>query len=581
MTKSAYIRRYYSKRQLVEFIILCLLLGCIPSLQIMVESCLIDSAILGIESNALSQFVRYLSIYLLLLVCSSFGESLLQRNSELHSLAVGKKFDTERLEKSQKVSFQTMETQEFHELFEKAGKAPELDSSFYNALKDELTGFVKIITSLIVLLRIDVWTSILVVLLLLGIAINAGTAKNSNGFWENYIRNMRRTNYLSSLLLHREYAVERKIFNYSDEIGRRYKEEFSLAVKQNAKLGRKRFSVELITTGFSAFYSVAAILLLLRPLSGGAISIGTFIAAFSAVGKLKSVSSQVYASIFTKDSSFSQMSGFFSFLLLDEEHECPTKGAICLPAEIEFRSVSYSYPNAEAPVLEDVSFTLHPGMHYAIVGENGCGKTTLVKLLLGLYQPTAGSIFVGGKDLQSMSRKEKQGLFSVMFQDFYRYPISVRENISLSSSEEIETDRMRSILSALGIKAPFLMEEDGLDRSLRLLKEGGIDLSGGEWQKVVAARCVLASAPIAVLDEPNAALDPVSEEVLFHVYKEMLDKKTTLFISHRLGVVKSADKILVLHNKRLSAMGSHEKLMQTCVYYRDLFETQRRLYYET
>lgn len=204
----------------------------------------------------------------------------------------------------------------------------------------------------------------------------------------------------------------------------------------------------------------------------------------------------------------------------------------------------------------------------------------MVKLLLGLYQPTAGSILVGGKNIQSMNREEKRGLYSVMFQDFYRYPISVKENISLSSSEAIETERMKNVLSMLGVKAPFLQEEDGLDRNLRLLKREGIDLSGGEWQKIVAARCILSNAPIAILDEPNAALDPVSEEVLFHAYKEMLHKKTAVFISHRLGVVKSADQILVLHNKQLIAMDSHEKLMQDCAYYRDLYETQRRLYYE-
>ena len=581
MTKSAYIRSAYPGGQFAGFIILCLFLGCIPALQIVTESSLIDSAILGMESGALPQFVRYLSIYTLLLLCNLLGGAFLQRNCELHALAAGRKFDRLRLEKARKISFQITETREFHELLEKAGKAPELDSAFYNALREGLTGIVKITTSLAVLAMIDIRTTVLVIVLLLaGIAINTGTAKKSGSFWEKYIQNMRRANYLSSLLLHREYAAERKIFDYKDEIGRRYREEFSLAEKQNGKLGKKRFYIEFITTCFSALYNVAAILLLLRPLNNGAISLGTFIAAFSAVNQLKNISSQVYASVFTMSASFSQMSGFFSFLHLEEERESRTEGAVSMPAQIEFKGVSFTYPNAEEPVLDNVSFTLIPGAHYALVGENGCGKTTLVKLLLGLYRPTAGVILVGGKNLQNMSREEKISLFSVMFQDFYRYPISVRENISLSSPDPIDADRMKSVLSMLGVRAPFLLEEGGLDRNLRLLKKGGIDLSGGEWQKIVAARCILAGAPIAVLDEPNAALDPVSEEVLFRAYKELLGRKTTLFISHRLGVVKSADRILVLHNKRLLAMDSHENLMQSCMYYRDLYETQRRLYYE-
>lgn len=579
MTKSAYIQRYYPLRQFVGFMVLCLFLGCIPSLQIVIESRLIDSAIPGMESYGLSPFMRYLGMDALLLLCMSLGGALLQRNSDLHALIVGKKLDSQRLEKAGKVSFQTTETQVFHELLEKAGKAPELDLAFYNGVREELTGFVKIGTSLAVLFAIDVWAAALIILLLvLGVLVNTGTVKRSGGFWEGYIQNMRRANYFSSLLLHREYAAERKIFDYTEEVGRRYREEFTHAVGQNKKLGRRRFSAELVTTCFSAFYSVAAILLLMRPLMNGAISLGTFIAAFSAVNKLKSVGSQTYSSIFTAENSFSQMSGFFSFLQLEEECESPVGEPVCLPAQIEFRDVTFTYPGAEAPVLEHVSFTLIPGVHYALVGENGCGKTTLVKLLLGLYQPTGGAVYVGGRNLSGMGREERRGLFSVMFQDFYRYPISVRENVSLSSGEAIETDRIKSVLSRLGVGASFLGEEGGLDRSLRLLKKGGLDLSGGEWQKIVAARCILAGAPMAVLDEPNAALDPVSEEVLFGIYKEMLREKTTLFISHRLGVVKSADQILVLKDRRLLAMGSHESLMGDCAYYRELYEAQRGLY---
>ena len=580
MEKTAYVRKYYPLRHFVSFVAICVLTGCIPAIQVIVEARLIDEAILGVVQNALPEFTKYLGIYTFLFLCSSILQSFLQKNTEQHMLVVGKRFDSERLEKADRVPFQMTETQAFHELFEKAGKAADLDNAFYNALGQEILGFVKVITTFTVLFTVDAWVSIiLIALLLLGAAINRKAAQNVEGFWEEYIQNMRRANYLSTLLLHREYAAERKIFGYGQEIETRYGKDFSAAVDKNSKLGKRRFHAECAATFFTIAYNIAVVLALIWPLSKGKISIGTFIAAFSAANRLRDISSQIYDAIFTGASSFAQLSGFFSFLELDEERKRPSNQGIDRKAGIEFRHVSFSYPGSNVPVLDDVNFKIQNGSHYALVGENGCGKTTLVKLLLGLYQPTGGSILAGGKDITDMSREERRGLFSVMFQDFYHYPISIRENVSLGSGEALDQEEIRSILSLLGVNAPILSERDGLDRDLMLLKDGGVDISGGEWQKIAAARCILSPAPIAVLDEPNAALDPVSEAAFYQAYKEMLAEKTTIFISHRLGAVKSADKILVLRNSHLIAMDTHEELMQTCEYYRGLYETQRGLYY--
>ena len=336
-----------------------------------------------------------------------------------------------------------------------------------------------------------------------------------------------------------------------------------------------------MVTIFSVVYSTATFFILLHPLYVGHITLGAFIAAFTAANKLRGVSNQIYDAVFTLSSSFKQMSGFFTFLGLEETANTVSDQTVDLSAGIEFQNVSFTYPNADTPVLENISFTLHPGKHYALVGENGCGKTTLVKLLLGLYRATQGTIRVGGKDIQSMADGEKHRIFSVMFQDFYRYPLSVRENVSLSSEFSPSDKTIHSMLNTLGVRNPVVCTDGGLDTNLLHLKNGGVNLSGGEWQKVTAARCILSGAPITILDEPNAALDPLSEEVFYRTCAEMLTEKTTLFISHRLGSVKQADEIMVLCDKKLIAMAHHEALMGTCEYYANLFETQRGLYYGT
>lgn len=580
-----YVRKYYPLRQFAVFTLLCVLQGCIPAVLIPVESHLIDNAICGLTQNTQTTFLKCLACYLILMAINSICGSLLFRNTESHTISVGRTLDSNRLEKANKVPFPVTETEEFHSLLEKAGKAPEQDQACYQSIQQIIVGVIKIATTLIVLFAVDAWTVVLVaVFLFVGIWVNGNAAKKTNGIWGEYIQNMRRVNYLSSLLLHREYSTERKIFDYNQEIESRYGHDFSNAVEKNSRLGMNRLKAETIVSIFSAVYSMTTILALMRPLNVGTISLGTFCAAFSAVNKLRNTGSQIYDAVFAFISSFRQMSSFFSFMHLDEEVcssvQSMEEQQINISAGIEFSHVSFAYPGSKKLVLDDVSFILHPGKHYALVGENGSGKTTLVKLLLGLYQPTCGVIRVGGKDIKEMSNKEKRCLFSVMFQDFYRYPLSVRENISLGTEEIPQDEQIRSVLNTLGFKVPSVCANDGLDKTLMHLKSGGIDLSGGEWQKIVAARCFMSSSPIAILDEPNAALDPISEGVFYEVCREMLKKKITLFISHRLGTVKQSDEILVLRDGHVIEMGSHEILMDRCNYYAKLFETQRGLYYE-
>ena len=582
MNQFSYVRKYYPHSIFAATMILCVLIGSIPALQVIVEQDLFDAAILGISGGGLQAFVMSIGIFIILMLIKSLFTAILLFESDRHTIIVGKQLDATRLEKVGHVSFPITETQAFHELYGRAEKIADLDSTFYVALQTVAKCAVQITTSFIVLFTIDKRTaSIIFVLLLIGIGINQNAGRNTNNFWDEYIENMRHANYLSSLLLHREYAAERKIFHYNQEIESRYQKDAADAMKKNSGLGKKRLLSECATTVFAAIYSVTAILLLILPLTNGTISLGSFMAAFTAIVSLRNVGNQLYGAVFDASSSFAQMSAFFSFLQLDEDVNHSTEKQIILSKGIEFQNVSFQYPGTSTPVLEHISFTWQTGMHYALVGENGCGKTTLVKLLLGLYKPTEGCIFVGGKDISEMSGEERRQLFTAVFQDFYRYPLSVRENVSLSSSQLQESEKINAVLHSLHFDAPCVSEEKDLDINLNLLKQESVDLSGGEWQKLTVTRSILSAAPIVVLDEPNAALDPMSEMAFYRVYEEALGSKTTLFISHRLGTVKTADCIMVLRNKRLIAMDSHNALMRSCEYYRELFETQRGMYYET
>ncbi len=581
MRKRAYIRQYYPMGLLYTLMLACLVMGGIPAVQIVVEQRLLDAAMLGLSGGALQSFLLAMVQFVALMLLNSLLAAGCRYGTVRRNMIVAKRLDEQRIAKCNRIAYHITETQTFHELYEQAEKASEADSTFFTAMQTGMKSIVQLIASFAVLISIDARTAIVVaVLLTLGIWVNKHAAADSRNFWGKYIQNMRHANYLSSLLLQREYAKERKIFHYDEEIKSRYHKDCAEAIEKNCTLGKKRLVSECWTTLFSAVYSMAAILLLIASMQSRRISAGTFIAAFTAISSLRRVAKQLYSAVFDYTNSFERLTSLFSLLNLQEENEEKSAGTIDLSKGVEFQHVDFSYPGASVAVLEDLCFTLKPGMHYALVGENGSGKTTLVKLLLGLYQPTSGRIMVGGKDVSTMNAEEKRKLFAAVFQDFYRYPISVRENVSLASLAEQCADAIHGALDALRFDAPICREEGGLDIDLGFLKQKSADLSGGEWQKLTVARVVLSPAPVAVLDEPNAALDPVSEMAFYHVYEEMLASKTTLFISHRLGAVKSADQILVLQNHRLVAMDTHDALMAVCAYYRELFEAQRGLYNE-
>lgn len=571
----AYVKKYYPKGLFCVVVFSCIVMGCIPAVQILLERNLIDGAIRSLANGTWQNFAPLLGQFVALMLLNALLRATVQYENSRHNLLVSKRLDTQRVHKCNKLAFPVLESQRFHQLYEQALKAGENDSAFFLALQTALKCSVQVVASFLVLVSIDARTAIVVFAMLIpGILINKNATKSSGGFWGQYIKNMQHANYLSSLLLHREYAAERKIFSYNREIEDRYRKDCSTAIKKNSKLGQKRLFSEVLTTVFAAVYSMIAIILLALPVKEGIVSIGAFIAAFSAIANLRGVANQLYASVFDFSSSFEKLKGFFSLLDLEEEHIPQSKEEMDLEKGIEFQQVCFSYPEATEEVLQDVSFTLKMGVHYALVGENGCGKTTLVKLLLGLYEPTSGRILVGGKELSKLSQDEKRQFFSVVFQDFYKYPLSIRENVSLSSTELQKDESIQRVLEALNF------ERAELDTNLGLLKEKSTDLSGGQWQKLAVARAILSPAQIVVLDEPNAALDPLSELAFYRVYEKNLASKTTLFISHRLGAVKTADKILVIKDKHLIAMDSHDNLMDNCQYYKQLFETQRGLYCE-
>jgi ATP-binding cassette subfamily B protein len=242
---------------------------------------------------------------------------------------------------------------------------------------------------------------------------------------------------------------------------------------------------------------------------------------------------------------------------------------------LEFRHVSFRYPGAERDALHDVSFELHPGQRIALIGENGAGKTTITKLIARLYDPTEGQILLDGIDLREYDLEDWRREIGVIFQDYMRYNMLLWENIGVGRVELLE-DRPRIERAARLSLASDVADrlEKGLDQMVGRRFTDGVDLSGGEWQKVALARAYMRDAQLLILDEPTATLDARAEHRVFERFAELTHDKIAVLISHRFSTVRMADRILVLHDGSVLEDGTHEQLLALGGQYKELFELQ-------
>jgi ATP-binding cassette subfamily B protein len=373
-------------------------------------------------------------------------------------------------------------------------------------------------------------------------------------------------------------AKEVKLFDVGRLIGERYSSISSKYNKEDAKLSAKHNVVGalLVTCGSIVYYGAYGFLIYRT--AQGLLSIGNLI--FMA-GVLKSSKGQL-TSLFMGFSRTSDQLMYLNDVFEFFEQKTmmrPSTSGISVPDRIrrgiEFCNVSFTYSGSTEPALRDVSFRMDPGDRIALVGENGAGKTTIIKLLTRLYDPTSGRILIDGTDLREFDPAELRRNITAIFQDFVRYDFSAEENIAFGDVDSIgKHDRV--VNAAKKAQAAHLIEglPKGYEQTLGKRFEDGIDLSGGQWQKIALARACIREAQVVILDEPTSAIDPRAEALMFQNFTEMVSGKMAILISHRFSTVRIADRILVLDKGRIREQGSHEELIRAGGEYAELFELQ-------
>ena len=391
-------------------------------------------------------------------------------------------------------------------------------------------------------------------------------------------REKRRYGELEKACLERDFSEERALFGYADALTDRYAQEYERAYVSYFRFQRvNAVSRAVLATLCMTAVAITAVMLAI-PTARGEMSIGTMVAVVSALFSIKGqiTGLQYCMSCIGEGRAYARELTEFSQL---EETDGATDAPLepPLPFEsLEFKHVTFAYPNTERNVLDDFSLKLEKGRHYAFVGVNGAGKTTMTKLMTGLYRDFKGEILLNGRDIRTYDAKALKSLCSAVFQDFARYQVPARDSIAvgLPAREARVEDAVRTV----GLRDAIAALPNGLDTPLGKIYEGGQDLSGGEWQRVAIARALVSGAPVRILDEPTAALDPMSESRFYEQFAGMSRGVTTLFISHRLGSTRLADRIFVIDGGRIAEEGTQAELLAAGGLFADMFEAQRSWY---
>jgi ATP-binding cassette, subfamily B, bacterial len=380
----------------------------------------------------------------------------------------------------------------------------------------------------------------------------------------------------------KESAKELRLFGLGSFLVGSYRALSEGLYDQTFALARRRFFIGLLfallgTIGYYGSYAFA-----IHQTVIGLLSLGTMTLL---AGAIAGANSNIQAVLGT----FSSIAGQALFLTdLMEFFSVKPKifskpDALPIPRPIrrgfEFKNVSFSYPGSSKMVLNDLNFRLEPSERIALVGKNGQGKTTIVKLLTRLYEPTSGQILLDGIDIREYNLQDLWKEIGVIFQDFMRYELVCSENIAIGRIEE-RKNTLRIHAAAHKSLADEVIRAlpNRYDQRLGCRFEGGVDLSGGEWQKIALARAYLREAQLLILDEPTASLDARSEHEVFKRFSELTEGKMALLISHRLSTVRMADRILVLENGKIAEQGHHEQLIKTGGGYAEMFELQAASY---
>lgn len=368
---------------------------------------------------------------------------------------------------------------------------------------------------------------------------------------------------------------ETRVIGAFDFFYNKMKNVIGALIKENWKVQKKLFNIRFITRFIRAVGYIFTYMLLFLNLKNGLITIGVLGSVYIIIEKFNGIASELFNTIGNAQSN--SRKALFLYRFLDMPERTGKTDRINKNTDIIISDVGFKYPHSDKDILKNINLTIHNGETLAIVGDNGAGKTTLSKLIMGLYVPTYGKIYIGGNDVSEFEYQSVTENTSAVFQNFQKYKLSIKDNITISDIEHDNLDVLNDSLNISDISIYNNRFTSGMGTVLAR-DFGGIELSGGEWQRLSIARGIYRRHFLIVLDEPTSAIDPIEETNLYNMFCEIGINKTMIIVTHRLGAARLADRIIVMDDGEIIETGTHDELIINGKIYKSLWEEQKKWY---
>ncbi len=499
------------------------------------------------------------------------------------------------LTKMLKIEFACFEDAALHDALKEIRSRPAKKViNLFKECRAFLCDSIKLFGMVFIFARVSPWLSLgFFVFLVLDFINEYIATKKIQAIYASQVFDERELEDLSSLLSNKDALPELKIFSAVPFIVKKFKDKYKVLLKERISITLKSYRYMGIASVIMIAWFSFLIFVLIRLIIRGQVSVGMF------TGLIASITEIYYLLVFMSQSFWGLIddnkSIGFLYTFMDLPHDIHynkmrheekileqnilEQNIFDKKNAIIFENVSFHYSNSKKEVLKNISFRIEPGAHIALVGKNGSGKTSLIKLIAGLYKPSAGNIFIGSKNINSLSREALHREFSVVFQDYASYQMTLRENAALGSIEFLNDDEHLKKSLALISDDPVF---DDLDKHLGKLEESGVELSGGQKQKLAIARACAAKTNFIIFDEPTASLDPSAEKEMYQNLQKIIGTSNKgrgcIFISHRLASAKMADIIFVLNEGRIIEKGSHDELIKNGGLYSKMYKEQASWY---
>lgn len=432
---------------------------------------------------------------------------------------------------------------------------------------------------------ISMLNPLVVALLLLTSAINWFVLRHTSKYIELFRTQGsvidKRIAYLMNKVADFHAAKDIRLYCISGWFMKVYEDLVGQDKAKNIKLAKKEYLSNVTAVITLIFRDSAAYAVLIWYISKGYIGASDFVLYFGAISGFSSFVNSIIDNLYSIDRASLDITAIREYLDMPDASNryigvpLPTKES--QPLSIEFRNVWFRYSENGDYILKDFNLDICPGEKLALVGANGAGKTTIVKILCGFYRPERGEILIGGIPLDSFNRDQAYTLFSVVFQDIFIVPFSVAKNVALCYDEQIDRERVTRCIAMAGLSKRL---EDIDAVLLKVMRPDGIELSGGEAQKLILARALYKDTPILLLDEPTASLDPIAESEMYRHYNNFSGGKTSIYISHRLASTSFCDRVAFIEDGRVAQLGTHIDLMAHGGGYKKMFDIQSCYYKE-